>query len=371
VPAEKNAIPTVTARELIACLKLLPPDISVLIVGPHGVGKSNIVQQLAMYFEMPFIDKRLSTMTEGDMLGLPRITGDVTEWLPTDWFKVGCDAPHVMALEEINRATPELTNACFQMVLDREINGLKLHPKSRIYACINSGPHYNVNTLDPAFVNRFAIFNLAPDAEDWLSWGRSAGLDPILLEFIATNRSLLNIPDVGKLTELTAHTTPRSWAAVDKVLKAAGMQPSDVAGGEMPSHFYQLCVSLVGVEAAVAFTQFLKRYNRMVSPEELLNSYDKALPRIKALSHDARVALIDKIADHCKVNNWTKEQVANLARFAEEFLTSGEDIILIHRAVMKSTNMHNMSLLHSGTSFKDTLLRTQREANALKSGQSK
>ena len=54
----------------VTTAKALPPEISVLVRGPHGIGKSQVVRQVARHFNLQVIDRRLSQMTEGDMVGL-------------------------------------------------------------------------------------------------------------------------------------------------------------------------------------------------------------------------------------------------------------------------------------------------------------
>ena len=43
----------------------------VLVRGKHGVGKSQVVYQIAESRGLPVIERRASQMTEGDLLGLP------------------------------------------------------------------------------------------------------------------------------------------------------------------------------------------------------------------------------------------------------------------------------------------------------------
>ena len=50
--------------------KALPKDITVMIRGPHGIGKSQCVYQLADHFGLPMMERRLSQMTDGDMIGV-------------------------------------------------------------------------------------------------------------------------------------------------------------------------------------------------------------------------------------------------------------------------------------------------------------
>ena len=43
----------------------------VLLRGRHGVGKSQVVYQLADSLGLPVVERRASQMTEGDLVGLP------------------------------------------------------------------------------------------------------------------------------------------------------------------------------------------------------------------------------------------------------------------------------------------------------------
>ena len=66
----------------------LPPDIAILVRGPHGIGKSQLFRQVAEklgFSQADFIDRRLSQMTEVDLLGLPELTDGVTRFAPPDW----------------------------------------------------------------------------------------------------------------------------------------------------------------------------------------------------------------------------------------------------------------------------------------------
>jgi MoxR-like ATPase len=158
----------------------LPANVSVLLRGNHGIGKSQVIKQLGRrikdVLKMPSfetIDRRLSQMTEGDMIGLPSTDGETTRFNPPDWYKRACTMPVLLFLDELNRATPEVMQAAFQIVLDRELNGWKLHPETRVYAAVNDSASYNVNEIDPALLDRFWCIDLSPTHADWLDWARS------------------------------------------------------------------------------------------------------------------------------------------------------------------------------------------------------
>ena len=103
---------------------ILPIEQSVLLRAVHGVGKSKIVRQVAFVLretmglkEYKVVDRRLSQMSEGDMIGLPSTDGNVTRFNPPDWYMEACKTPCCLFLDELNRATPEVMQAAFQVVL--------------------------------------------------------------------------------------------------------------------------------------------------------------------------------------------------------------------------------------------------------------
>ena len=114
---------TMSIKTFLSVANVLPGTTSVLLRGPHGIGKSQVVRKVAEGFGLEVIDRRLSQMTEGDMIGLPSTDGEVTRFNPPEWFKRACVAPVALFLDELNRATPEVMQAAFQVVLDRELNG--------------------------------------------------------------------------------------------------------------------------------------------------------------------------------------------------------------------------------------------------------
>ena len=127
----------------------LPAEMAMLLRGPTGVGKSFLGKAIAEELELPFIDVRLSVMSEGDVAGYPDLegmkkNGIMTMCMPS-WFMRACKEPVVLMLDEMNRALPGVQQPAFQLVLDRELGNdedgvpYKLHPDTRIIAAVNHG----------------------------------------------------------------------------------------------------------------------------------------------------------------------------------------------------------------------------------------
>jgi hypothetical protein len=303
---------TMSVRTFLNVSTKLPVETSVLLRGNHGIGKSQVVRQVAKHFGLEVIDRRLSQMSEGDMVGLPSTDGEVTRFNPPDWYKKACKKPVALFLDELNRATPEVMQAAFQVVLDRELNGWKLHPETRIYAAVNASAEYSVNELDPAQADRFWTIDLEPTVEDWLTWATDTGVDSVLVDFIRQNPGHLRAK--GQLEPGKVYPSQRSWDKLNQALKKTGL---DLQTQGVPDILYPLSIGFVGLEASIAFRDFVKNYENILSAEDILNDWKKNKGKVGKLSADKQNALLDKILIHCKGNTWTDDQLDNVSAFAK------------------------------------------------------
>lgn len=307
---------TLTVTNFINCAAALPVGVSVLIRANHGVGKSQITKQLARKFgfkDEDVIDRRLSQQTEGDMIGLPSTDGEVTRFNPPDWVKSACLAPKFLFLDEINRATTEVMQAAFQLVLDRELNGWKLHPETRVYAAVNTSSMYTVNEMDPALIDRFWVIDLEPTVNEWLTWAKEEGKVPeVITDFIAKNDKWLDPP--AAIEPGSVHPSRRSWDRLGQALTAAGLteNPSDAV-------FYQLSMGFCGLEAAIAFTDYSKNYDFHVDPADVVNKWNKVGEKVKKMGQEKLNSMVEKVSDWVIANHGkkglTEKQGTNVGEF--------------------------------------------------------
>ena len=287
-----------TISAFLSLDELLPSNVSRLIRGTHGIGKSEIIGQIAERRKMPMIDRRLSQMTEGDIDGLPVLEGPVTKFKPVDWFVAACNEPHVLFLDELNRATPEVMQSAFQIVLDHELNGYKLHPETIVYAAVNSGSRYSVNDIDPALLDRFAVIDLEPSVQELAEYFRSKKYEESFVTFLLRNPNHVDPPGQYKAGQVTP--SRRSWERFYKGLKAGKIynQPSSEL-------FLTLGSSLVGDTATNAFANHLKQ-EKPITVEEILSDYGKPdsdiRARVKKLTDDRWLDIIDSFGSYVATN---------------------------------------------------------------------
>ena len=330
----------------------LPADIAILMRGPTGVGKSHLSRAVADELSLPFIDVRGSTMDESQVSGIPdfetsKETGVATFCLPS-WYVRACREPVVLMLDELNRSMPQVMQSFFQIVLDRELGNnvegetLKLHPETRVFAAVNWGSEYDVNDMDPALLRRFWVVDLEPTVNDWIDWANQEGLDSVLIDFVRQHPEHFR-PDVSSVDPGTVVPTPASWHRLNDSLVHMSMAPSDIAGSR-PDIFYSLSAGFVGTEASIAFTEFVARYEKVISAEDVLSGKIKK-SKIKELPASEALSVIDKMIEHSKENNWSEDEAKNAANFART--RGGEQIVYLWTGISKTQVLPNIQSLHS------------------------
>ncbi len=321
----------------------LPPEISVLAKGPTGIGKSQIFHQIGKNLEMPVIDRRLSQMTEGDIIGLPELIDGITRFAPVDWFVKACETPVILFFDEINRATVEVQQCAFQIVLDRELNGHVLHPETRVYAAINEGSEYQVLDMDPALLRRFWTMAIEPTTEDWLNWATGRDdVGSVVCDFVRNYPSHLRYK--GELEPGKIYPNPASWHRLASSLKHAGCFPDDVAGSALPEVFYPMALGFVGTEAAVCFTDFVRNYETVYSAEDILDRWDEKSEGINQLTNDKKNDLIQKVISYSTLNELDVQQVMNASSFVKT--CSDEMIVNFFNLVMETKNLEHIRKFH-------------------------
>lgn len=282
----------------------------VLIRGRHGIGKSELVYQIASRLSLPVVERRASQMTEGDLVGLPSINGNRTSFNPPDWFKEACERPVVLFLDEVDRATIEVRQGIFELTDSRKLNGHVLHHGTRIFAAVNGGVHasqYQVGEMDPAELDRWSVFDVEPTVEDWLSWAKD-NVSTVVWDFINNHRNHLEHSQ-GDFEPNKKYPSRRSWKRCSDVLSHAGLLT-----GEYSKDIIPLASAFIGYEAAIEFGSFIQNYQRIVTPSDIIN--DGKLDLVKNFALNEHIQLIEKMeAGKCFLDILPQDKMQNVAAY--------------------------------------------------------
>ena len=324
---------------------ILDNKFPLLLRGRHGIGKSQVVYQIAAERGLPVIERRASQMTEGDLVGLPVVSGDSTKWNPPDWFKMSCNNAVLLFLDEVDRAVIEVRQGIFELTDSRKLNGHVLHPDTIIVAAVNggeSGSQYQVGEMDPAELDRWTTFDLSPTAEDWLTWAKD-NTSQFVYDFINLNRE--HLEHKGDFEPNKVYPSRRSWKRCNDVLVNA-----DMFSENNMRDIRNIAVGFVGYEAAIALHDFVEKYDRQVTPEDVI--VNGKVEKTKNFGIIEHCAMIDKIGTKGFLSKkMPKSEIENLARYFIS-LPSEAAMKLWHELgkglVDNTTAMHQVSI--DGTS---------------------
>lgn len=211
----------ITTQELLQILELTPDTQNVMLVGRHGIGKSEILTEYFAKKGMKVVTLFLGQMSDpGDLIGLPNKNGEKTDFLPPYWFPLD-GKPIVLFLDELNRARPEVLQTIMDLALNRKLAGRKLPEGSRIISAVNAGEEYQITDLDPALVSRFNIYNFMPTTSEWLLWAEQQKLDSRITVFLQNEPVWLDGNEGQKKgidTGLDKSPDRRAWKKVSDMI---------------------------------------------------------------------------------------------------------------------------------------------------------
>src|SRR5262245_34343359 len=251
-----SRIAEVLERELVGAGARTP----VMPWGPPGVGKSQIVAQIAARHGIALIDIRLAQMEPTDLRGIPFRDGRHVVWsvpaiLP-DTERHG--ERGVLFLDEITSAVPTVTAAAYQLILDRRLGEYVVPDGWAIFAAGNRQGDRGVTFQMPAPLgNRFVHYEIEPDLDDWVAWAHASGIDPRLIAFLRFRPDLLFDFDPARYT--VAFPSPRSWEFASRALAKFAAVP-DLLGEAL-----QACV---GTAAGLACRAYIAHLGALPDPAE-------------------------------------------------------------------------------------------------------
>ena len=328
-------------------LTKVSPDITICVRGRHAVGKSEGVYQGASLLKsdlykdpkfcaelvaalggrvrcvkngltthvtewnydlgIPVVERRLSQMTEGDIIGLPEMTdvtvGKVTyrstAFRPCDWLIQACQFPVMLFLDERNRALPGVKQAVFQLADSKAFYGSHMHDETRIVVAENVGQNYQVEQSDPAEVSRWVTVELDPSEEDWLVWA-DGKVHPATIEFIRANPKCLD--HKGTFEPEKKYPDRRSWYKLDAEVQRLGLFDDDTPNAG--NLLYFMCGAFLGPEVGAKFTKFVGARDREIKATDILEDWKKSKKRLskgqKGISNEQYVEATAKLSDWLK-----------------------------------------------------------------------
>ena len=304
--------------------------IAIALEASAGIGKTSVVKQVAEERNMGFTKLNLAQLDEaGDLIGFPVTEyecqiakrfkdedGNIkTKVLPgTVWLtakqldtmdkntavkqtgktRMGYAKPAwvpeynengtICLLDDYVRASPQLLQACMDLILEQKYVSWSLPEKTTIVLTNNADDgSNNVSSLDEAQRTRFLNFDVAFDTNAWMEWAENAGIDGRCINFVASYSDELFSAD----EEGNRICNPRSFVMFANMI--SGINDWDNQENlAFISTIAKGCFKDEGSKFSSMFTAFIRnKMHLLIQPKEiLLGSWSTVKDKLEATLYD-------------------------------------------------------------------------------------
>ena len=247
-----NLVVNVTQNELTEVLLNIATIRPVFIWGAPGIGKSALVEKFADDVGLPCVSLLGSQLAPEDIIGIPRISGETSEFLPPKM--IARKEPYVLFLDELNACSQEVQKAFYSLIYEKRIGEYHLPEGSIVIGAGNrSKDSAIVKTMSSALVNRMFHVQLKANPQQWLTWAYENGIHPWVIDYI-TQRPDHLFSEPPKTEE--PYSTPRSWHILSDILKEYGVGEKPISQDTLRMLTYG-CVSTTHASMFLAYTKQL------------------------------------------------------------------------------------------------------------------
>ena len=299
----------------------------VMLWGAPGVGKSQMVAQIAAGHGVPLIDIRLSQMEPSDLRGIPFKDGDSVEWaIPAMLPNAERHGQSgILFLDEITSAPPSVSAAAYQLILDRRLGNYEVPTGWAIFAAGNRQGDRGVTYTMPApLANRFSHFDVDINVDDWVAWAYKNNIDERIIAFVRFRPELLF--DFDPAHNPVAFPSPRSWEFAHRGLQKFHQQP------DLLLDTLQACV---GPAAGIELHAFVSNLDQLPDIDAIIAGDEVGVPTEIDLQYAVASSLVGR-AIRAKDDDNAATVIGNILKYASRFPQREMGVMLVsdmHRAV--------------------------------------
>lgn len=308
----------------------------VMIWGPPGIGKSDIIAQIGQKLDREVIDLRLLLMEPTDLRGIPYYnkSQNKMDWAPPVDLPSDPKSTAILFLDELNAAPMATQAAAYQLILNRRIGTYVLPKGVSVVAAGNRESDKGVTYRMPSpLANRVIHIEMEPNFDDWLVWATENQIHPEVVGYLTFAKQ--DLYDFDPTSSSRGFATPRSWSFV-----------SEVIDDEMPTvQMTDIISGAVGEGLATKFQAHRKISGDLPNPSEILKGKVKSL-KTKEISamYTLITSMCYELKGECenaqkskKMDDWHKMADCFLKFMMNNFET--EMVVLGARTALKTYSL--------------------------------
>ena len=276
----------------------------VFLMGPPGIGKTAIMEQIAQELGVGLVSYSMTHHTRQSALGLPFIVSkkydgkeyDVSEYTMSEIIASVYDTmtesgvrEGILFLDEINCVSETLTPAMLQF-LQYKTFGRHRVPEGWTVVTAGNPPEYNnsVRAFDIVTWDRLKRIDVEPDYTAWKEYAMNMGVHPAVTTYLELKKE--DFYSIESTVDGKRFATARGWSDLSEMLKLyeeIGMEVDEDLMGQYLQN------SRIARNFAVYYDLWGK-YRSEYQVEQILNGTagEAVLEKAKAARFDERLSLL-------------------------------------------------------------------------------
>ncbi|MEJ6400592.1 ATP-binding protein [Nicoliella lavandulae] len=314
------------------------------IVGTAGIGKSALVADLARQNGAKLFTTVVSLAEKGDLaIPVPPLTSD--SFIDTKHYgriadvqfgyshtlieiiqfaEAHPDRPVYWFLDEFNRGSQAVQSELMNLVLQRQINSLRLPTQVHIIIAENpdatmtgfENSTYSVMSGDDAIKDRTVRLVMRADVSDWLTWAqRTHQIHPLIINYLKLHPEMLN--QINGNDDIMP--TPRAWQRLsDNYQQLLKLDSTTRAAIQL-----DIFAGDVGVAVATALNTYLQQQDQTQIAKRLFDPENA-----NTVADFVKLDEVDKVeiikAHLQQTDSWTPTLISRLNQFMPHINPDGQ-----------------------------------------------
>lgn len=281
----------------------------IIMLGPLGVGKTAVAEQIADRMGINFVSYSITHHTRQSALGLPFIEYaefegreySVSEYTMSEIIAAvyrareesGVDEG-ILFLDEVNCVSETLAPVMLQFLQYKNF-GMHQLPEGWVIVTAGNPPEYNraAREFDPAMLDRLLKIEVEPDVQIWQEYAAAHGVHPTVTTYLETKpASFYNVRASARGSRIV---TCRGWEDLSRMIQAyerlGKIPPASMLGRYLQD-------PEIAEDFSVYYETF-RKYRDGYRVEGILDgSFDEGLTRrAQAAGFDERIAVVGLLSD--------------------------------------------------------------------------
>lgn len=313
----------------------------VFLMGPPGIGKTAIMQQIASELGVGLVSYSMTHHTRQSALGLPYIMTktyggreySVSEYTMSEIIASVYDMMEetgvregILFLDEINCVSETLAPSMLQF-LQYKIFGRHRVPDGWIVVTAGNPPEYNnsVREFDTVTWDRLKRIDIEPDYQIWKEYALDRGVHPAISTYLDIRSTDFYI--VEKTVEGRTIVTARAWLNLSDMIRLYEQNGITVDEKMISQYLQDKRVS----KSFANYYDLFSKYRSDYQIDDILSgSVDEAIiERAQAARYDERLSLLglilDRVGKDLRQNYYDEQILAEEHRIFSGIRTALED----------------------------------------------